>query len=352
MERFRSWKGEGSLRLAKRKRPRSAEPEDALGQPRQKKLAGDVNVVVDHYNSRPEVGVVQRQVSPIIGLKNFNNWVKSVLITRFAHPALAGSPIKSDRGRNRTSGKVLDMGCGKGGDITKWAKAKVKELYGVDIAGISVDQARQRYQITNAQKFEAHFAAIDCFTERLADAFPPARLAHPFDVISMQFCMHYAFESIQKARCMLDNVTRYLRTGGVFIGTIPNSEQLLENLDNIPPESQDLSFGNSVYRIRFDSRDSRPTFGQRYHFFLQDAVDNVPEYIVRWDNFVELAKEYKLHLLYKSEFHEVFREHQEIPEFEQLMQRMKVVDKDGSSSMDEDQWEAANIYIAFAFEKR
>lgn len=149
------------------------------------------------------------------------------------------------------------MGCGKGGDITKWAKAKVKELYGVgefmsykfipfwvplkeligltymhmwyaaDIAGISVDQARQRYQITNAQKFEAHFAAIDCFTERLADAFPPARLAHPFDVISMQFCMHYAFESIQKARCMLDNVTRYLRTGGVFIGTIPNSEQLL-----------------------------------------------------------------------------------------------------------------------------
>lgn len=62
---------------------------------------------------------------------------------------------------------------------------------------------------------------------------------------------------------------------------------LRENLDNIPPESQDLSFGNSVYRIRFDSRDSRPTFGQRYHFFLQDAVDNVPEYIVRWDNFVE-----------------------------------------------------------------
>lgn len=60
-----------------------------------------------------------------------------------------------------------------------------------------------------------------------------------------------------------------------------------------------------------------------------------------------LAKEYKLHLLYKSEFHEVFREHQEIPEFEQLMQRMKVVDKDGSSSMDEDQWEAASEQFSF-----
>lgn len=58
VERFRSWKGEGSLRLAKRKRPRSAEPEDALGQPRQKKLAGDVNVVVDHCMSYfPSIGI-------------------------------------------------------------------------------------------------------------------------------------------------------------------------------------------------------------------------------------------------------------------------------------------------------
>jgi len=31
---------------------------------------------------------------------------------------------------------------------------------------------------------------------------------------------------------------------------------------------------------------------------------------------------------------------------------MKVVDSDGESAMDEDQWEAANIYIAFAFERR
>lgn len=27
-------------------------------------------------------------------------------------------------------GKVLDMGCGKGGDMTKWSKAHVKELIG------------------------------------------------------------------------------------------------------------------------------------------------------------------------------------------------------------------------------
>lgn len=192
-------------------------------------------------NSRPDVGVEQRRESPIIGLKNFNNWVKSVLITRFAHPALA----KSKHAQGRARGKVLDMGCGKGGDITKWAKAQIKELLGVgvcsihqnyqfisyfiwiDIAAVSIDQARARWDTLRRQKFDATFVALDCYTEPLSRAFPPAKLVQPFDVVSMQFCMHYAFETVQKARCMLDNVTRYLRPGGVFIGTIPNSELLL-----------------------------------------------------------------------------------------------------------------------------
>jgi hypothetical protein len=100
-------------------------------------------------NSRPDVGVVQRLDSPIIGLKNFNNWVKSVLITRFAHPVLAASRGRSmngnygyrgGRGRegNTGAGKVLDMGCGKGGDMTKWAKAKVRELIGVGTSALHI----------------------------------------------------------------------------------------------------------------------------------------------------------------------------------------------------------------------
>jgi mRNA (guanine-N7-)-methyltransferase len=132
MEMYKNYCGTGTQRLTKRKRARSTEPNEE--QPPAKKLAGDVGVVVDHYNARPDVGVVQRLDSPIIGLKNFNNWVKSVLITRFAHPVLAASPVShlhSGRGKRNGSGKVLDMGCGKGGDLTKWAKAKVREVIGV-----------------------------------------------------------------------------------------------------------------------------------------------------------------------------------------------------------------------------
>jgi mRNA (guanine-N7-)-methyltransferase len=39
--------------------------------------------------------------------------------------------------------------------------------------------------------------------------------------------MHYAFETAQKARCMLRNVSEWLRPGGIFLGTVPNADQLL-----------------------------------------------------------------------------------------------------------------------------
>ena len=96
-----------------------------------------------------------------------------------------------------------------------------------DIAAVSVEQAKSRWEDLKGARFDASFAALDCYTESLSKAFSPAKFAQPFDVVSMQFCMHYAFETLQKARCMLENVSRNLRPGGVFIGTIPNSELLL-----------------------------------------------------------------------------------------------------------------------------
>lgn len=102
----------------------------------------------------------------------------------------------------------------------------------IDIAAVSIEQARSRY--SQSPKFKAFFAAADCYSHSLTSTLPPNSIdnlfpptAEPFDVVSMQFCMHYAFESEEKARCMLDNASRWLRPGGVLIGTIPNATQLM-----------------------------------------------------------------------------------------------------------------------------
>ncbi len=166
---------------------------------------------------------------------------------------------------------------------------RLPERLSLDIAAISVDQARTRWDsLPRSTRFDATFATLDCYTDPLTRGIPPAKLTPSFDVVSMQFCMHYAFESEAKVRCMLSNVTRWLRPGGVFVGTIPNAEQLLMRLDQVPADASELSFGNSVYSIKFESRELRPPpYGHRYSFFLQDAVEDVPEYVVHWDPFVQ-----------------------------------------------------------------
>ncbi len=42
------------------------------------------------------------------------------------------------------------------------------------------------------------------------------------------FACHYAFESEARVRCLLRNVSARLCPGGLFFGTIPNAEKIIE----------------------------------------------------------------------------------------------------------------------------
>ncbi|SCV67015.1 BQ2448_5661 [Microbotryum intermedium] len=305
------------------KRPRSTTTTEEDEQANKRgRIQHDVTLVTNHYNARPNFGRQVRTASPIIGLKNFNNWIKSVLINRYGRPQ--PNPSNShlfDRGVWRGDWKVMDMCCGKGGDLMKWSKAGVKDYYGLDVAGVSTDI----FQILE-----------------------PAQLDPLFDVVSMQFCMHYAFESSDKARQMLKNVADSLRVGGTFLGTIPDSDKLMDKLNAIPADEDNLAFGNEVYGIKFDERDWVEQFGHRYTFFLQDAVEEVPEYVVHWE---ALAREFDLHLEYKSDFQDIFLNHKDEPDFAQLLKRMRVIDDQGDTEMTPEQWEAATIYLGFVMTK-
>ena len=70
-------------------------------------------------------------------MRNFNNWIKSMLIQEYVTKLQSGG----------TSGlKVLDLGCGKGGDLLKWSKSRTDHVVGLDIAETSIQQAKERYE--------------------------------------------------------------------------------------------------------------------------------------------------------------------------------------------------------------
>ncbi|KAF2434333.1 guanine-N(7)-methyltransferase [Tothia fuscella] len=368
----------------------------------QQEHAPDASVasfVTQHYNAVPERGRDWRNTdSQIKGLRSYNNWVKSVLIKKFSPPS----------GRS----KVLDMGCGKGGDLAKWQHQNLDLYVGLDPADVSIEQAKGRHRdMTKKARgriFHAEFGVKDCFGESL-DTVPVVRQVGfdkemdvrwgggGFDTVSMMFCMHYAFQNEDMARQMLKNVAGALKKGGKLIGVIPNSDVLSAKVEeyhkkhNPQPEepaneapkkteavapksdadpspskeepkkaeeSPPLEFGNTIYRVKFPNASIlpadgtfRPPFGWKYFYFLEEAVDVVPEYVVPWEAFRALAEDFNLELEYRKSFMEVWDEEGRNREFGQLAERMKVKDRNGNLQVSDEERDAASLYHAFAFYK-
>jgi ubiquinone/menaquinone biosynthesis C-methylase UbiE len=69
-------------------------------------------------------------------LKAFNNWIKAVLIQaqtkRMCKKVEQELDVKS--GTDNKLLHVLDIGCGRGQDITKWKLARVQYMVAVDFS--------------------------------------------------------------------------------------------------------------------------------------------------------------------------------------------------------------------------
>ncbi|KAH3705866.1 P-TEFb-cap methyltransferase Pcm1 [Pelomyxa schiedti] len=102
-----------------------------------------------------------------------------------------------------------------------------------------------------------YLVSADCFLTDINSLLPPFVA---FDVVSCQFALHYSFESEEKVRGLLCNVTTRLKPGGFFVGTIPDANVLVKKLRNTPDPAA-LSFGNSVFRVEFERKDYFPHAG-------------------------------------------------------------------------------------------
>lgn len=303
------------------------------------KTEGHSSIVAAHYNHLEEKGIKERFNSPIFYLRNFNNWVKSVLIQEH-----------TDKLREKDYGRrvrVLDICCGKGGDLSKWQKARVDRVIFADIASVSVEQCEKRYEDLykrcRGRLFSAEFIAADCTKETLRDKYLDPSIN--FDVVSCQFGFHYSFESLAQARRMLSNISECIKPDGYFFGTIPNANEIVSRAKKAP----DSSFGNRIFSIKllFDSKDGYPLFGGKYNFHLEGVVD-CPEFLVNFDMLVTLASEYGLELVYKAGFADFFKDHKE--KYKQLLQRINCFETyppgpDKSLMGDEAEYEHAKVYF-------
>ncbi|CAH1270850.1 RNMT [Branchiostoma lanceolatum] len=273
--------------------------------------------VAQHYNRLEEKGLAVRSQSRIFHLRNFNNWIKSMLIADTLRR------LRSDSPGSRLC--VLDLGVGKGGDLLKWKKGGIDHLVCADLAETSVQQCEERYRSMAGRGgrgpriFTAEFIAADCAKEDLSRRYHDPNTT--FDLVSCQFVLHYSFESHAQADRMLRNAGERLRPGGFFIGTTPDGYELVRRLK----ASEGLSFGNSIYSITFGQKDEFPLFGCQYNFHLEGVVD-CPEFLVYFPLLEKMAEKYGLRLVYKQTFAEFFEQQVTRGEGRSLLERMKALE--------------------------
>jgi SAM-dependent methyltransferase len=105
--------------------------------------------------------------------------------------------------------KVLDCGCGRGGDWHKWKAARA-HVFAIDPDEESLREAEQR---AHDMHFGVWFLGKGSIIQ--------AAFAGPFDVICYNFSLHYICEDPVTYRTSIKAIACSLNLGGLLIGVVP-----------------------------------------------------------------------------------------------------------------------------------
>ena len=110
---------------------------------------------------------------------------------------------------------VLDVGCGRGGDLLKWKDAGVTKLYACDPDRTSIMEARNR-------NLKVHKWNASIFYGTVEQA--PSNY---FDIICYNFSLQYIFQTKVLFQKSLSEIAKRMKVGSYLIGVIPDAEKII-----------------------------------------------------------------------------------------------------------------------------
>jgi GR25 family glycosyltransferase involved in LPS biosynthesis/predicted NAD-dependent protein-ADP-ribosyltransferase YbiA (DUF1768 family) len=277
-----------------------------------------------YYNSTTSVTTTR-------GLRDFHNiYVKKRLISAVSKPG----------------DTLIDLACGKAGDLSKWIDANLSFVYGIDVSQQNLENkvngacarylnSRKQYkQVPNALFVHGNSAlnirsGEAMYSEKGAEisraifgngeknvqklgkgvARQFARGANGFNITSCQFAIHYFFENKETFFRFIQNVSECTKVGGYFIGTSYDGETLFNKLRRVPPgESIAVNSQNErkmwevtkeYNQTTFEAEDS--CLGYKINVFQESINKSFHEYLVNYTYLTRILETYGFRMLSKSE---------------------------------------------------
>ena len=251
------------------------------------------NLGTGYYIKQTNIGYLVRQ---------YHNWIKSNMIYTYCNKEY----------EDGTKLTVLDIGCGRGGDIQKFYYPSIKYSIGFDPSYEGLIQYRQRYNgiLKNKRKypdvpqmdvvlgnavipldFDSQNAYFNRMTQQDKEIYETYfnDSGHKFDRINCQFSLHYYLESDETFNIFCDNINKTLISGGYMMITCFDG-QLINNLfqesDFYERKYTDM-FGNekTFFSIRKQYTDVPDVFNTGYKIDVYNSMINedgvtYPEFLV------------------------------------------------------------------------
>ena len=235
-------------------------------------------------------GIIQdmRNESTIIGMRDFHNWIKLVLISNI-------SKLVSNVSKGPIA--LLDIAVGRGGDLAKWNKSNIRFVFGFDKSEKSISNtdeedpgALQRLSTFKGLRINnVHFEVGNALKPskdliNSIDLFLSKNKLKGFNIVSCQFALHYFFKTEIDLKIVLTLVSRNLNSGGYFIGTTTNGEIIKK----IFKETKEKVYKTELFRImRNFPKTIKNIYGNEYTFTIFDTKDRT-----NYFNTIGLSTEY------------------------------------------------------------
>ncbi len=194
---------------------------------------------------------------------------------------------KKTRGGDVPSINVLDIACGRGGDIKKFTSDRLVNVYvGVDISHEQLrdcaDRASSTGRITTPITCLGD-ASMGPWRDTVPRSTDLATSTVQFDVAWCMFALHYFCETEETLARLFSHVADTLKSGGKFACTFPNPYHICEQLRQKHSSASGASKEEEIDKIykvqRCESESSELSldaclteFGHAYQFSLGDAV--------------------------------------------------------------------------------